>query len=69
MSVAFMKARNYLVVRRREKRVNRKAEYGENIFFKVLGNRFRLTSKLIRCVTEQQICLWSTFYQMNFTKR
>ena len=38
MSVAFMKARNSYVVRRREKRVNRKAEYGENIFFKVLGN-------------------------------
>ena len=39
--VAFMKARNSLVVPCREKRVNwKKTEYGENLFFKPLPNRF-----------------------------
>ena len=46
-AVAFMKARNSLIVRCREKRVNwKKTENGENIFFKALVNRFRLTLKL-----------------------
>ena len=47
-TVAFMKARNSLVVRCREKHVNwkkRKTEDGENLFFKALDNRFWLTSK------------------------
>ena len=39
----FMKARNYLVVRCRE--TGKKAEDGENVFFKALGNRFWLISK------------------------
>ena len=39
-TVAFMKARNYLVVRHREKRVNwkkKKTEDGGNLFFKAPG--------------------------------
>ena len=43
---AFMKTRNSLVVRCRERE---KPEDGENVFFKVLVNRFWLTSKS---------CLW-----------
>ena len=52
-TVAFMKARNSLVVRCREKRVNweEKTENGDNNFFKVLANRFRLTSKLCQRTT------------------
>ena len=43
-AVAFMKARNSLVVRCRN--VNwKKTEDGEHLFFKVLDNRFWLTSK------------------------
>ena len=39
-----MKARKYLVHRCREKRVNRKKkENGENIFFKAVADRFRVT--------------------------
>ena len=49
--VAFMKAKNSLIVRCREKRVNwKKTENGENRAFKTLANRFWLTSKLIRRV-------------------
>ena len=45
-TVVFMKARNSLVVQYRKKHVNwKKTEDGENLFFKVLGNRFWLTSK------------------------
>ena len=46
-TVAFMKARNSFVIRCREKHVNlkKKAEDGENLFFKALANRFWLTSK------------------------
>ena len=43
-TVAFMKARNSLVVRCREERVNWKKD-GENLFFKASTNRFWLTSK------------------------
>ena len=40
-TVAFMKARNSLVVQCREKHVNwKKTEDGENLFFKALANRF-----------------------------
>ena len=41
-TVAFMKARNSLVVRCRVKHVNwkKKTEDGENLFFKALDNRF-----------------------------
>ena len=68
-TVAFMKARNSLVVRRREKRLNwKKTENGENIFLKALANRFRLAPKLINRVKEQRNCLWMTFYQMDFMK-
>ena len=44
----FMKARKYLVLRCREK-VSIRKESGsvENVFYKALGNRFRLTSKLV----------------------
>ena len=46
-AVAFMKAKNPLVVRCREKHVNlgKKTEDGENLLFKALGNRFWLASK------------------------
>ena len=45
-TVAFMEARNSLVVLRRQKCVNwKKSVDGENLFFKVLANRFWLTSK------------------------
>ena len=45
-TVAFMKARNSLVVRCREKHANsKKTEDGENVFFKALDNRLWLTSK------------------------
>ena len=61
-TVAFMIARNFLVVPCREKRNNmEKTEDGGNIFLKALANRFRLTSKIIRCAKEQQSCLWQTF--------
>ena len=41
-----MKARNFLVIRCREKHVNwRNTGDAENLFFKVLANRFWLTSK------------------------
>ena len=44
--VAFMKAKNYLVVQCREKHVNwKKAEDCENLLFKARVNRFWLTSK------------------------
>ena len=49
--VAFMKARNFLVVRSREKRVNwNKKQKMVKIFSKALSNRFQLTSKLISSV-------------------
>ena len=47
-TVAFMKARNSLVVRCREKHVNRekkKKQKTVKIFFKALANRFWLTSE------------------------
>ena len=45
-TVAFMKGRNYLVIRCREKHGNwKKSDDGENLFFKALANRFWLTSK------------------------
>ena len=45
-TVAFMKARNSLVVRRRDKHVRwKKTEDGKNLFFKALDNRFWLTAK------------------------
>ena len=46
-TVAFIKARNSLVVRSREKHFNwkKKTEDGENVFFKALSKRFWLTSK------------------------
>ena len=45
-TVGFMKARNSLVVRSREKHGNcKKAEDGENLFFKAVANRFWLTWK------------------------
>ena len=51
--VAFTKAKNFLVVRCIEKRVNwKKTKDGENIFFKALANRFRLILKLIKRVKE-----------------
>ena len=69
-TVTFMKTRNSFFRRCREKRVNlKKTEHGEDMFFKALANRFRLTSKLISCVKEQQNCLWTTFYQTDFMKR
>ena len=50
---AFMKARNYLVVRCREKPFNwTKTENSKNILFNAPANRFRLTSKLISIVKE-----------------
>ena len=62
-AASFMKARDNLVLRCREKRVRlKKRENGENVFFKALANRFRLTSKLISCVKEQSNCLWTTFF-------
>ena len=65
-----MKARNFLIVRCRVKRVNwEKKEDGENIFFKALANRFRLISKLINRVKEQEGCSWPTFHQMDIVKR
>ena len=72
--VALMKARNFLICQCIEECVNwNKVEDGRNkgeeIFFKALANRFRLISKLIRRVKEQQSCLWPTFYQMRFMKR
>ena len=69
--VALMKARNSLVVLCREKHVDwKKTENGENTFFKALANIFRLTSKLISRVKEQENCLWTTVYRlMDFMKR
>ena len=51
-----MKVRNSLMfyVERRKK-----AEDGENVFFKALAKIFLLTSKS---------CLWPTFYQTDFMK-
>ena len=46
-TVAFMKTRNSLIVRCREKNVNckkKKTEDGENLFFKALRNRFWLAT-------------------------
>ena len=62
--VAFMKAKNYSVVRCREKRVNWKKKKQ-----KMVKIYFRSTSKLISRVKKQQNCLWTTFYQMVFMKR
>ena len=43
-TVAFMKARNSLIARCREKHVNwKKTEDEKNLFFKALANRFWLT--------------------------
>ena len=40
-TVAFMKARNSVVVRYRDHRVNwKKTEHGKNLFFKASANRF-----------------------------
>ena len=45
-TLAFMRARNSLVARCREKHVNwKKNRRCENLFFKTLGNRFWLTWK------------------------
>ena len=45
-TIAFMKARNSLVVLRRQKCVNwKKTEDVENLFSKVLANRFWITTK------------------------
>ena len=51
-----MKARNFLVVRCREKHVNWKknTEDGENLFFKALDNRFWLTSKSYSGIPEKR---------------
>ena len=69
-TVVFMEVRNSLNLRCKEKHVNWKnTEDGENIFFQTLGNKFRLTLKLVRCVKEQQRCLWSIFCHMEFMKR
>ena len=66
--VAFMKARNSWVARCEEKRIKKKKKKkkknGENVFFKTLAKKYRLTLKLIRRVKKQQRCLWPTFYQM-----
>ena len=50
-TVAFMKARNSLVVQWREKHVNwkKKQKMVKTYFFKALVNRFRLTSKSYSC--------------------
>ena len=61
--VAFMKARNFSAVQCREKRMNWKKKQ------KMVKIHFRSTSKLISRVKEQQNCLWTTFYQMDFMKR
>ena len=62
-TVTFMKARSYVVLRCRENlSIRKKRENGENVFFKALANRFRLTSKLISCVKEQSNCLWTNFF-------
>ena len=62
-TVAFMKAKNSSVAECREKRVNWKKKQ------KMVKIYFRSTSKLISRVNEQQNCLWTTFYQMDFMKR
>ena len=65
-TVALMKARNYLVVQCREKRVNwEETDDGENLLAKALANVFWLTSKS---------CSWLNkaihdFYQTIFMKR
>ena len=50
-------------------RKKKKMENDENILFKAVANRFRLTSKLISCLKEQQNGLWTTFYYLDFIKR
>ena len=55
--VAFMKAKNYLVISCREKK--KKQKDGENVFSKDLEKNILLTSKS---------CLWLTFYQTEFMK-
>ena len=42
------------------KKKEKKTEDGENVFFKAVAKNFLLT---------EQICLWPTFYQMDFIKR
>ena len=65
-----IESKNILGCSCRKKRVNwKKTENCENIFFKALVNRFRVISQLISRVKEQQNCLWTTFYQMDFIKR
>ena len=52
-TVAFMKARNSLVAWCREKRVNwKKTEDGENLYFKVLVNKFWLLPKTVHDSTK-----------------
>ena len=60
IATAFMKARNSLVARCRERKrteERKKTEDSENIFLKALAKIFLLT------------CSWPTFYQMDFMKR
>ena len=54
--VAFMKAKNYLVVWCR----GEKKQDAENVVLKILAKMFLLTS---------ESCSWPTFYQMDFMKR
>ena len=54
-----MKARNSLVVSCREREREKKAEDGENVFFKALANKLFMV---------QLSCSWPTFYQMDFMK-
>ena len=55
-TVVFMKERTSLVVEDRHALIKKKTEDGE-------------TWQKIRCVREQQICLWPIFYQMDFMKK
>ena len=65
---AFMKARYSLFGVERNVSIRKKTKKSENVFFKDLVYRFRLTLKLIRRVKEQQSCLCPTFYQTHFMK-
>ena len=75
-TVAFMKTRNSLVVRCREKRVNWEKKQkvvetdgGDSLFFEALSNRFYLKFCFEKFFMVQKCCSWPTFYQLDLMKR
>ena len=65
----FYKRKKILDCSMKRKTSKKKSQYGGNICFKALADRFRLKPKLNRHVGDQQSCFCLTLCQMDFMKR